>query len=119
LPLRGAVVYLDARGLPRALPPLSAPAADRREAAQVDALLVDRVRRRVGALLRTDDGGRGLPEVGYDRSARAARRSADSPLSHDRRDPAALRGPVGGTRGALLPGGSVRRGAQRAPRGRG
>ena len=83
--LRRALVDLDPRGLPGALPPLPAPAADRREAAQVDPVLVDGVRRRLGALLRADDGRRRLPQVGYRSSGSGSSRkhSFDSvaPLS--------------------------------------
>jgi hypothetical protein len=61
LQLRCALGHLDSRGLPGALPALPAPAADPVEAPQVDPLLVDRVRRGLGALLRADDGGGGLP----------------------------------------------------------
>ena len=46
--LRRAVVDLDPRGVSRALPALPAPAPGRLEAAQVDPVLVDGVRRRAG-----------------------------------------------------------------------
>ena len=48
-------VDFDPRGLSRPLPALPAPAPGRVDAAQVDPLLVVRVRRRLGALLRADD----------------------------------------------------------------
>ena len=48
LQLRRALGDLDSRGVSRALPPLPASPPDRRQAAQVDPLLVDRVRRRAG-----------------------------------------------------------------------
>ena len=72
LQLRRALGDLDPRGLPRPLPALPAPAPGRVEAAQVDPVLVDRDGRRLGALLRADDGGRGLPQVRIRRSASAS-----------------------------------------------
>ena len=74
LQLRRAVVDLDPRGVPRPLPALSAPAPGRLEAAQVDPVLVDRVRRRLGALLRADDGRRRA-------SGATTRRSASGQLA--------------------------------------
>ena len=53
--------HLDARGLSRALPALPAPAPGRVEGAQVDVLRAGLVRRRLGALLRADDGGSRVP----------------------------------------------------------
>ena len=101
----------------RPLPPLPAPPAGRVEAAQVDPVLVGGLRRRLGALLRADDGRRGFRR-NDPASARTARRGADPPVPLRRRHPAALRGHVGRAGGAVLPRRSVPRGAERAPRGR-
>ena len=63
LQLPDAVGDLDPRGVSRALPALSVPAARRVEGAQVDHVRARVVRRRLGALLRADDGrGRVPPE---------------------------------------------------------
>ena len=60
---RDALVDLDARGLPGALPPLAAPAAGRVDAAEVDAVRARLVRRRLGALLRAAGGGGGVRQA--------------------------------------------------------
>ena len=73
LQLRRAVVDLDPRGVPRTFPALPAPPAGRVDAAQVDPLFLVGVCRRVGALLRADDGRRGLPQGRHRRPARSAR----------------------------------------------
>ena len=76
LQLRGALGHLDPRGVSRTLPALPAPAAGSVEAAQVDPVLVGGLRRRLGALLRADDGRRGVPQERSRRPARPARGSA-------------------------------------------
>ena len=117
LQLRRAVGDLDPRGVPRALPPLSASAPGGFEAAQVDPVLVDRAGRRLGALLRADDAGRRVQAERAGRAARAARRSAHPPVPLHRRHPAALRRSVGRAGSAVLPRGGVSRRRQRPARG--
>ena len=58
--------------------------------AQVDPLFVDRVCRRLGSLLRTDDDRCRFSERRHQRAPRPARRIPDPPLSLHRRHPAAL-----------------------------
>ena len=104
---------------PGTLPALPAPAPGGVEAAQVDPVLVDGVRRRLGALLRADDDRGGLPaatitRVRLGQLAEALIRLV--PLH--RRHPAALRGHVGRAGRAVLPRRGVPRGGERAARGR-
>ena len=89
------------------------------EAAQVDPVLVDRVRRRLGALLRADDDRGRLP-ASSDHAVRLGQ-LAEALIRLcrlHRRHPAALRGPVGRAGRALLPRRGVSRGGERAARSR-
>ncbi len=83
LQLPDALVDLDARGLPRPLPALPAPAAGRVEGAQVDHVRAGVVRGRLGALLRADDGRGRASAAATTRSGSASspRRSSASPAS--------------------------------------
>ena len=72
LQLRRAVGHLDPRGLPRPLPPLSAPASGVGDVQEVDPVFVDRDGGRLGALCGTDDGRCRLPQAGSERSASAS-----------------------------------------------
>ena len=110
-----ALVDLDPRGLPGALPALPAPASGRLQGAQVDALRAGVVRRRLGALLRADDGRGGLRARRSRPQARPARRSAHPARALHRRHPAPRGGLVGGAGRAVLP----RRGVPGRDRARG
>ena len=92
--------------------------AGRVEGPQVDALRAGVVRRRLGALLRADDGRGRLPPRRRDHPPRTARRSAGAAGALRRRHPPALRGSVGGAGDALLPRRGVPRRSDRATRSR-
>src|SRR5260370_30564229 len=77
LQLRRALGDFHSRGLSRPLPPLSAPASSLGDAAEVDPVFLDRDGGRLGALLRTDDGGGRFPPGGSPRQARPARGRVD------------------------------------------
>ena len=76
LQLPDALEHFDPRGVSRPLPPLPAPAPGGVEGAQVAVLRADVVCRRMGALLRADDGGGRLQARRRHDQAGAARRGA-------------------------------------------
>ena len=109
---------LDARGLPRALPPLPAPAPRDLEAPQVGPLRLGLVRRRVGALLRANGRRRRVPARRPHRAPGPAGRGVDPPVPVRRGHPPAYRRHVGRAGHALLPRRGVHGGAERPARGR-
>ena len=86
-----ALEHLDPRGVPRALSALSAPAQDRVEGAALDAVRAGVVSRRLGALLRADDGRGRLRPARSHAQARTARRVARPARARRRRHPSAYR----------------------------
>ena len=104
LQLPDALVDLDPRGLSGPFPALPAPTPGRVEGAQIHPLRAGVVRRRLGALLRADDGRgrvrpRRLPASSWDSSPRRSIRLARFIVVHQ----AAHRGHVGRAGSALLP----------------
>ena len=84
-----AVVDLDSRGVPGALPPLPASAPRRVQGSQVDDVRGGVVCRRVGALLRRDDDRGRLRAAAAQHQARPAGRIARPPRAVHRLHPAA------------------------------